>query len=396
MTRSHQPSAISHQPRTDRAERSSRLTAGLIAAWVLASVLIPSPQSLTPVFAMDVRVKDVARIQGVRENELFGYGVVIGLNGTGDKGGSLFTVQSIVSMLQRMGIQVPRDRVGVKNVAAVVVTAKLLPFVKAGMTVDVLASSLGDASSLQGGTLLMTPLQAADGKVYAVAQGPISVGGFNIEAGGTGERAQKNHPTVGRIPSGAIIEREVPTTVVENQTLAISLNTPDFTTARRLADVINRSLGDGTARAEDAATIRVGIPPGEDVIGLIATLEHLRVTPDRVAKVVINERTGTIIMGSDVRISTVAISHGNLSVQIKSELQVSQPPAFSGGKTAVVPKTDITVQEQKSSLSVVEEGVSIGDLVRALNALGVTARDLISILQAIKQSGALQAELEIL
>ncbi len=346
--------------------------------------------------AMEVRVKDVARIQGVRENELFGYGLIIGLNGTGDKAGTLFTVQSIASMLQRLGIQVPRDRVGIKNVAAVMVTAKLPPFAKAGTTLDVLASSLGDATSLQGGTLLLTPLQAADGKVYAVAQGAISIGGFNVEAGGTGEKVQKNHPTVGRIPNGATIEREVPTTVVENQTLAITLNTPDFTTAGRLAEVINGALGPQRARAEDAATVRVGLQAGQDPMPLIATLESLRVTPDRVAKVVINERTGTIIMGNEVRISTIAVSHGSLSIQIKSDFQVSQPPPLSGGKTAVVPKTDVTVQEQKSGLFVVQEGVSIGDLVRALNALGVTARDLITILQSIKQAGALQAELQIL
>jgi flagellar P-ring protein precursor FlgI len=343
-----------------------------------------------------VRVKDLARIQGVRENELFGYGLVIGLNGSGDKAGTLFTVQSIASMLQRMGVQIPRDRVGVKNVAAVVVTAKLPPFAKAGTTLDVLVSSLGDASSLQGGTLLLTPLQAADGKVYAVAQGPVSLGGFNVEAGGTGEKVQKNHPTAGRVPGGAIIEREVPTTVVQNQTLAILLNNPDFTTAGRLAESVNGSLGSGSARAEDAATVRVRVQPDQDLVGLIARLEHLKIEPDRVAKVVINERTGTVIMGSQVRVSTVAISHGSLTVQIKSEFQVSQPLPMSLGKTTVVPKTDVTVKEEKRALSVMEESASIGDLVQALNALGVTSRDLIAILQAIKQSGALQAELEIL
>lgn len=363
----------------------------IVLGMLLAAVLLP-----VWVEAGEVRVKDVARIQGVRENELLGYGLVIGLNGTGDKAGTLFTVQSITSMLQRMGIQVPRDRVGVKNVAAVVVAAKLPPFAKAGANVDVIVSSLGDASSLQGGMLLMTPLQAADGKIYAVAQGPVSIGGFNIEAGGTGEKVQKNHPTAGRIPNGATIEREVPTTVVQNQTLAITLNRPDFTTAGRLAEAIDRSLGAGRARAEDAATVRIAVEPGQDLIGLIAKLEHVRLTPDRVAKVVINERTGTIIMGSDVRISTVAIAHANLSIQIKSEFQVSQPGPLSGGKTAVVPKTEISVQEDKRKLSVMEEGASIGDLVQAMNALGVTGRDLISILQAIKQAGALQAELEII
>ena len=367
----------------------------LVVAIILV-LLAMSLLALAQAQAAEVRMKDLARIQGVRENELFGYGLVIGLNGTGDKAGTLFTVQSIASMLQRMGIQVPRDRVGVKNVAAVVITAKLPPFAKTGTTLDVLVSSLGDASSLQGGTLLLTPLQAADGKVYAVAQGPVSMGGFNVEAGGTGEKVQKNHPTVGRVPGGAIIEREVPTTVVENQTLAIVLNYPDFTTAGRLAEAVNGTLGSGLARAEDAATVRVRIRPDQDPMDLIAKLEHLKVEPDRVAKVVINERTGTVIMGSQVRVSTVAISHGSLTVQIKSEFQVSQPPALSGGKTAVVPKTDVTVQEEKRALSVVEEGASIGDLVQALNAVGVTSRDLIAILQAIKQAGALQAELEIL
>jgi len=368
----------------------------LVAALILWYLLAPGPHPPAPAFGADVRVKDVAYIQGVRQNELFGYGLIIGLNGTGDKSGTLFTVQSVASMLQRLGVQVPRDRVNVKNVAAVVVTARLPAFAKAGATLDALVSSLGDATSLQGGTLMLTPLQAADGKVYAVAQGPVSIGGFNIEAGGTGEKAQKNHPTAGRVPNGVTIEREVSTTMVENHTLAITLNRPDFTTAVRLADVVNRSAGASRARAEDAATVRVGVQPGQDPVSLIATLENLRLAPDAVAKVVINERTGTIIMGSQVRVSTVAISHGNLSVQIRSEFQVSQPPAFSGGATVTVPKTDVTVKEQKSQLALVGEGTSIGDLVQALNALGVTARDMISILQAIKQAGALHAELEII
>ena len=394
------PSSVERPP---RGATSPLLALGDLAAMglrlVFAIVLVLLAMgllALAQAHAADVRVKDLARIQGVRENELLGYGLVIGLNGTGDKAGTLFTVQSITSMLQRMGIQVPRDRVGAKNVAAVVVTAKLPAFARTGATLDILVSSLGDASSLQGGTLLLTPLQAADGKVYAVAQGPVSMGGFNVEAGGTGEKVQKNHPTVGRVPGGATIEREVPTTVVENQTLAIVLHNPDFTTAGRLAQVVNESLGAGLARAEDAAMVRVRVQPDQDLIGLIAKLEHLRVEPDRVAKVVINERTGTVIMGSQVRVSTVAISHGSLTVQIKSEFQVSQPAPMARGTTAIVPKTEVTVKEEKRALSLVEEGASIGDLVQALNALGVTSRDLIAILQAIKQAGALQAELEII
>jgi flagellar P-ring protein FlgI len=384
------------RPRAENRERASNIASLLGAACVAVLGLIAGLS--TAVESGEVRVKDVARIQGVRENELLGYGLVIGLNGTGDKGGTQFTVQSITSMLQRMGVQVPRDRVGIKNVAAVVVTAKLPPFAKAGTGVDVTVSSLGDAGSLQGGMLLMTPLQAADGKVYAVAQGPVSIGGFSVEAGGTGEKVQKNHPTVGRIPNGATIEREVPMTVVENSTIAILLNSPDFTTVGRLAEAVNRLLGPGRARAEDAATVRVTVLPGQDLIGLIGGLEHVRVTPDRVAKVVINERTGTIIMGSEVRLATVAIAHGSLSVHIKSELQVSQPAAFSGvgGQTVVTPKTDVAVEEGRKGLAMVEEGASMGDVVRALNALGVSPRDLISILQAIKQAGALQAELEII
>lgn len=364
---------------------------GLLAALSASGLLRPLPAP-----AGEVRVKDVARIQGVRENELFGYGLVIGLNGTGDKSGTIFTVQSVASMLQRLGIQVSRDRVGVRNVAAVVVTARLQPFAKAGTTLDAMVSSLGDATSLQGGTLLLTPLQAADGRVYAVAQGPLSIGGFNLEASGTGEKLQKNHPTVGRIPNGATIEREVPTTVVQDQSLAVVLQQPDFTTAARLAEAVNRALGAGRARAEDAASVRVAVRPDQDLVGLIGTLENLRVVPDRIAKVVINERTGTVIIGSDVRVATVAIAHANLTIQIKSEFQVSQPNPLGEGQTAVVPKSEITAKEEKQRLTLVEEGASIGDVVEALNALGVTARDLISILQAIKQAGALQAELEIL
>jgi len=363
-----------------------------------------------------VRVKDVARIQGVMENDLLGYGLVVGLQGTGDRQGTFFTVQSVANMLLKLGINVPRDKITVKNVAAVMVTAKLPPFAKVGSRVDALVSSLGDATNLQGGTLLLTPLQGADGKVYAVAQGPVSIGGFSVEAKGTGERVQRNHPTVGRVPNGATVEREVPTALLEGQGLTLTLKSPDFTTAIRLAEVVNKALGEGRARAMDAASVRVHVLPQEDPVELVARLEYLTFTPDAVAKVVINERTGTIVMGSQVKISTVAISHGGLNIQIRSEFQVSQPSPFApqppsgsrpeqpreegpiitpGGATAVVPKTEIIVQEERGK-PVVLEAVTIGDLVRALNALGVTPRDLIAILQAIKEAGALQAELEIL
>ncbi len=350
-----------------------------------------------PTNAADVRVKDMARVQGVRDNELFGYGLIIGLNGTGDSTQTVFTVQSVVNMLQRLGVNVPRSQITVKNVAAVAVTAKLPPFAKPGTTVDVQVSSMGDATTLQGGVLMMTPLQAADGKVYAVAQGAVSIGGFVASGGAAGNSVTKNHPTAGRIPNGAIIEREVPMAVIENQTLAMLLNNPDFTTAGRLADVVNAAFNEARARAEDAATVRVAVRPGEELVPLIARLESLRVAVDQVAKVVINERTGTIIMGSEVRLSTVAIAHGNLSVQIKTDYNASQPAPFANrGRTVVTPQTDVGVKEDRNRLTVIPEGASIGDLVQGLNALGVTSRDLISILQAIKQAGGLQAELEIL
>ncbi len=368
------------------------------AAWALPTllgVLVLTYASLAA--SGDVRVKDVARIQGVRDNELVGYGLVMGLNGTGDSTQTVFTVQTVVNMLLRLGVNVPRDRITVKNVAAVAVTAKLPPFAKAGTTVDVQVSSLGDATTLQGGMLLMTPLQAADGKTYAVAQGAVSIGGFVAQGGAAGNSVTKNHPTAGRVPNGAIIEREVPMAVIENQTLAVTLNNPDFTTAGRLSDAVNSALGAGRPHAEDAATVRIAVGAGEDLVPLIARLESLRITPDQVAKVVINERTGTIIMGNEVRLSTVAIAHGNLSVQIRTEFQASQPAAFANrGRTVVTPQTDVGVKEDRNRLSVIPEGASIGDLVQALNALGVTSRDLISILQAIKQAGGLQAELEIL
>jgi flagellar P-ring protein precursor FlgI len=382
-----------------RPHRFARIRVSAVSGALLFGLLslAPVPWPPAPAAALEVRIKDVARIQGVRENELFGYGLVIGLNGTGDRDGTIFTAQSIANMLQRLNVTVPRAQLRVKNVAAVVVTAKIPPYAKQGGTVDVLVSSLGDATSLFGGTLLITPLQAADGKVYAVAQGPLILGGFSMQAGGGADKQTKNHPTVGRIPGGATIEQEVPLPVIQNQTLAITLKNPDFTTAGRMAEAINRALGTDRARAEDPATVRLPLEPGKDVIQLVSSLENLRITPDQVAKVVINERTGTIIMGNQVRISTVAIAHGNLSVSVSTDYQVSQPAPFANrGRTVVTPDTNLAVQEQKSRLSLVEEGVSIGDLVRALNALGVTSRDLIDILQAIRQAGALQADLEVL
>jgi flagellar P-ring protein precursor FlgI len=350
------------------------------------------------------RVKDVARIVGVRDNELFGYGIVMGLNGTGDRRqSSFFTAQSLQNLLQRQGITLPpagRAGLDTRNMAAVMVTAKLPAFARTGTTLDVTVSSIGDATSLLGGTLLVTPLQAGDNQVYAVASGAISIGGgFSVTAGGTGESVQKNHPTVGRVVAGGTVEREAPVAAASSR-LTLALLYPDFTTAARLAQSLNGAMGRALATAADSATVIIEVPGPEQarLVDFVARLEQITLPTDAPAKVIVNERTGTVIMGSHVRVSTVAVSHGNLSIQIKSEFQVSQPPPFSpeGAQTVVVPRTDTTVKEGGAPLMVVPGGASIGDVVGALNAIGATPRDLIAILQAIKRAGALQAELEIM
>lgn len=375
------------------------IAVGLVAL-LAAGLLAPTLGQAEPTLA---RVKDVARVIGVRDNELYGYGLVLGLNGTGDRRqNAFFTAQSIQNLLIRQGINLPATgrTLDTKNVAAVMVTAKLPPFAKPGTTIDVTVSSLGDATSLAGGTLLITPLQGADSKVYAVAQGPVSIGGgFSITAPGTGETVQKNHPTVGRVVNGATVEREVPM-VVGPQRLSIALLQPDFTTSARLAQAINAGLAADVAQAIDAATVTVAVPGAAQgrVVDFMAQIEQVEVPTDAPAKVIVNERTGTIIMGSHVKITTVAVSHGNLSIQIKSEFQVSQPPPFAptGAQTTVVPKTETTVKEEKAPVVLLKSGASIGDLVQGLNAIGATPRDLIAILQAIKRAGALHAELEIM
>ena len=349
-----------------------------------------------PLWAGAVRIKDMARFKGVRGNALVGYGLVVGLNGTGDKKATTFTVQGLTNMLTRMGIRVTPDQVAVKNVAAVMVTATLPPFARVGQRIDVLLSSVGDATSLGGGTLIMTPLKGLDGKVYAVAQGPVSVGGFL--AGGQAATVRKNHPTVGRIPEGARVEREPPFRFRDLHKLVITLNNPDFTTAHRVARRINQALSGLKARAVDPSTVEVNLSPRahRDMVGLVAKLENLEVKPDLPAKVVVDERTGTVVMGENVRISKVAVTSGALSISVTESQQVSQPLPLSQGQTVVTPQTEVQVGEQRARLRVVDGGVSIGEVVRALNALGATPRDLITILQAIKAAGALQADLEIL
>jgi flagellar P-ring protein precursor FlgI len=344
------------------------------------------------------RIKDIANIRGVRQNQLFGYGLVVGLDGSGDGNKSVFTVQSLSSMLEKMGVTIDPDDVKVKNVAAVMITADLPPFARTGSRIDVLVNSIGDAKNLQGGTLLLTPLKGADGKVYAVAQGPVSTGGFSYGKG-TGTGVQKNFPTVANIVGGALIEREIANNFNERELLTLALHAPDFTTATRMAQAINAAFGDVLAHAPDAGTIEVKVPDlyrGRSV-ELVALIENIGVTPDIVSKIIINERTGTVIMGENVRIATIAIAHGNLSIQVNRQDNVSQPLPFSrGGQTVVTSDRDMVVQEGRNPLFLVESGVSIGEVVRALNALGVSPRDLIAIFQALKAAGALQAELQII
>jgi flagellar P-ring protein FlgI len=343
-----------------------------------------------------VRLKDIAEIKGVRMNQLVGYGLVVGLDGSGDGKKATFTVQSMASMLEKMGVTVDQKDIQVKNVAAVMVTANFPPFAKRGNRIDVLVSSIGDADNLQGGTLMLTPLKGIDGKIYAVAQGPVNTGGFG--AAGTASTMVKNFPTVGRVLSGAIIEREVPNDFKDSDRLLFSLHNPDVNTAARVVDVINAQFAEPVARAEDPGTIEITIPDRYigNTVPLLASLSTLEVQPDNDAKVVINERTGTVVMGEQVRISTIAIAHGNLSIVVKENADVSQPLPFSEGRTVASPNTQINVQEDANQLVVVPNGVSIGEVVNALNALGVTPRDLIAIFQAIKAAGALQADLEVI
>jgi flagellar P-ring protein precursor FlgI len=343
------------------------------------------------------RIKDMASVKGVRGNQLIGYGLVVGLNGSGDKSATTFTVQGLTNMLTRMGVKVTSGQVKVKNVAAVMVTSDLPAFARAGNRVDVTLSSIGDATSLYGGTLVLTPLKGVDGNVYAVAQGPVAVGGF--QAGGEAASVTKNHPTVGRIPEGAVVEREVTYDFANERLMTVNLHTPSFTNAVRVAGTINQHLPTMKARAVDPATVQIDLPqgPGADPVTLMAKLESLEITPDKSARVVVDERTGTVVMGEAVRLSTVAVASGALSISITEKPQVSQALPFApGGQTVVTPQTQVQVGEQKRSLAVMEQGVSIGEVVRALNALGATPREIIVILQAVKSAGALQGELEVI
>ncbi|MEE7450344.1 flagellar biosynthesis protein FlgA [Methylobacterium radiotolerans] len=366
------------------------LLAALTGALLLAALSVPA-------LALS-RVKDLASIEGVRQNQLVGYGIVVGLNGTGDTLNNIpFTKQSLQAMLERLGVNTRGATMRTQNLAAVMVTASLPPFAAQGTRIDVTVSSLGDAKSLQGGTLLVTPLLGADGEVYALAQGSVAIAGFSAE--GDAAKITRGVPTNGRISNGANIEREIAFKLNDARSLRLSLRNPDFTTSKRIAAAINDFMGADTAEPTDPATVTIQIPTryNGNMIRLITEVEQLKVEPDQTARVVVDERSGIIVMGRDVRVSTVAIAQGNLTVTITEQPQVSQPAPLSNGRTVVVPRTGVKVDTgDGNKLALVKEGVSLRELVDGLNALGVGPRDLISILQAIKAAGALQADIELM
>jgi flagellar P-ring protein precursor FlgI len=377
----------------------NRLLAAIIAAPMLMGVAVTPSLADGPIRAAAAtsRIKDIANVEGVRQNQLIGYGLVVGLNNTGDTlNNSPFTRQSLQAMLERLGVNIRGSTLRTGNVAAVMVTANLPAFATQGSRIDVTASALGDAKSLNGGTLLVTPLLAADGNVYAVAQGSLAIAGFQAE--GDAAKITRGVPTVGRIANGAIIEREVEFALNRLNQVRLSLRNADLTTAKRIAAAINDFIGAPTAEPLDSSTVQINVPKqfAGNVVALLTEIEQLQIEPDLSAKIVIDERSGIIVMGRDVRVSMVAVAQGNLTVTISESPQVSQPQPFSRGQTTVVPRTRIGVQEDGKKLALVREGVSLQQLIDGLNALGVGPRDLIAILQAIKAAGAIQADIEVM
>ena len=365
-------------------------------AGLLAAVLAVTSFAVTSAHATS-RIKDLANIEGVRQNQLIGYGLVVGLNGTGDTLNNIpFTKQSLQAMLERMGVNIRGANIRTGNVAAVMVTGNLPAFSTQGTRMDVTVSALGDSKSLMGGTLLVTPLLAADGNVYAVAQGSLAIGGFSAQ--GDAASITRGVPTVGRIANGAIIEREIDFALNRLPNVRLALRNADFTTAKRIASAVNDYLGTRSAEPVDPSTVTLSVPAEfkGNVVALLTEIEQLQVEPDQAAKIVIDERSGIIVMGRDVRVSTVAVAQGNLTVTISETPQVSQPAPFSQGRTVVVPRSKVGVTEDGKRLALVREGVSLQQLVDGLNALGIGPRDMIAILQAIKAAGAIQADIEVM
>ncbi len=374
-----------------RAARRALLTVASIAALTPPFVVLPA--------AAEPRIKDIADFEGVRENQLVGYGLVVGLNGSGDSlRNSPFTRQSLAAMLERLGVNAGNGNLNTRNVAAVMVTANLPPFASQGSRIDVTVSALGDARSLAGGQLLVTPLMGADQQVYAVAQGPLAIGGFSAE-GASGSSVTRGVPTAGRIASGALVEREIQFDIASQQELRLALRNPDFTTAQRMAAAINAAVGSDAARASNPGTVLLRRPAAYagDMVSLLGQVENLEVAVDNPARIVIDESSGIVVMGENVRVSTVAIAQGNLTISVQEDAFVSQPEPFSrGGETVVVPQSNVSVEEEPGGLVMVPGGVPLRQLVHGLNALGVSPRDMISILQALKAAGAIQAEIEVM
>lgn len=378
----------------------SRFTRILLVLCFVAAVLIALDLRVASA-ATSSRVKEIARIEGASTRTLIGYGLVIGLDGTGDGKGTLFTVQSVGNLLQNMGLTVDSRAVKVKNVAAVMVTADVSSYARVGSVIDVTVSSIGDASSLQGGTLLRTPLETSGGEMLGYAQGSVSIGGYNVQTG-SGTSARKNHATVGRVPGGATIESPLATAVaISDSSVNLVLREPDVTTSFRMAEAISARFGNGTARAIDPQSVQLTVPESYrvtgSVLGFLSELEGIEVAVDDIARVVLNERTGTIVVGGAVRILPVAISHGSLSIKVRSTPIISQPESFGplGSSTVVVPEEDVIASEDRGDLVLLEGGASVAELAQALNTMGVTPRDMIAILQAMRTAGALQAEIVI-
>ena len=376
------------------------LAAGLALAQPRRAYSAEQPVSFVQAVAPHVaRLKDLTSVEGIRDNQLIGYGLVVGLAGTGDKQQTIFSVQTLGNMLQRMGVNIEGQisTIQVRNIAAVFVTATLPPFSRPGVKIDVTVSSIGDAKSLAGGTLLLTPLAASDGQVYAVAQGPLVIGGYS--AGPSANAKIVNHPTVGRIPSGALVERDTSLNLAKITSLSLLLNDPDFDAARELASVVNSELGGNVARVVDSRRVEIADvkSAGGDVPALMARIGDLAIRTKPAARVVVNERTGTVVLGGNVTISSCSILHGNLSIQVTTELQVSQPaPLSKTGQTEVVPQTTVHAQETPVQVVQLKEGATVEELVRGLQTIGATARDVVAILQAIKAAGALNSDLEVL
>jgi flagellar P-ring protein FlgI len=387
-----------NEARNQMGSNSGKKSAQHLVPFALIVIMLSTCFGLT---ADAARLKDLAQVEGNRANQLFGYGLVIGLNGTGDKQNTEFTVQTLANLLQNYNIRVGLADVQVKNIAAVIVTGEVPAFVQPGTRLDATISSIGDASSLSGGVLLLTPLKGPDGRVYGVAQGPVSLGG-GYTALGIGAKISKDHQTAGRVTAGVLLERAIPSTIVGNDGfIRINLNKPDFTTARRVAEALNRKPLQLAAQALSPGVVTVPLPENylSDAVSFISVLESVEIVPDNVARIVVNERTGTVIISRDVRIAPVAVAHAGLHITVKTDLKVSQPNPFGLGSTTVVPDTTVTVKEPENRQLIELPGsssVSLGDLVNALNSLGVTPRDLIAVFEALREAGALQAELVVM